>query len=132
MAFAIISDITAAGEPQTSSGESGKEAIDICMEAWNSAHDEQAEHKGSSDWDCKKAGNQAYLKAVPSLSGYRNICDFIACINYASMTGIIIHTDAAHYLANARIALSTIYHRPKPPRNRNRAGLESPGGKGKK
>jgi len=118
MAFTIITSIDDAAATQTSSGDPGKQAIDICMESWNSAHDEQAEIEGSSNWDCKMAGNQAYLEAVPSLSGYRNICDFIASINYASMTGIIIHTDAAHYLANARIALSTIYHRPKPARKR--------------
>jgi len=113
---------------QTSSGDPGKEPIDICRSAWNSAHDQQTEHKGSSNWDCEKAGNNAYLKAVPPLSGYKNICDFIACINFASMTGVIIHTDAAHYLANARIALSTIYHNPNhicerrrknPPRREN-------------
>jgi len=89
------------------------------MNAWNSAHDEQAEHKGSSSYECEKAGNKAYLKAAPSLSGYKNICDFIACINYASMTGVVTHDDAAHYLANARIALPTIYHRPGPVGGRN-------------
>ena len=113
MAFAIITSINAAAEPQTSSDDSGKDAIDMCRRAWKSAHDNQAEIKGSSNWDCEKAGNKAYLRAVPALSGYRNICDFVACINYASMTGVIIHTDAAHYLDNARIALSTIYHNPK-------------------
>jgi hypothetical protein len=30
------------------------------------------------------------------------------------MTGVTTHRDATHYLDNARIALSTIYHRPKP------------------
>ncbi len=113
MAFAIITSINAAAKPQTSSDDSGKKAIDICRRAWTSAHDEQAEVKGSSNWECEKAGNKAYLEAAPALSGYKNICDFIACINYASLTGVIIHTDAAHYLANARIALSTIYHQPK-------------------
>ncbi|MGO9323902.1 MAG: hypothetical protein ACLP07_05025 [Terracidiphilus sp.] len=114
MAFTIITSITAAAEPQTSSDDSGKKAIDICMEAWTSAHDDLAEDEDSKEYECEKAGNKAYLKAVPSLSGYKNICDFIACINYASMTGVVTHNEAAHYLANARIALSTIYHQPKP------------------
>ncbi len=30
------------------------------------------------------------------------------------MIGVVTHDDAAHYLANARIALSAIYHQPKP------------------
>jgi hypothetical protein len=31
------------------------------------------------------------------------------------MTGIVTHNDATHYLANAKLALSTVYHQPKPP-----------------
>ncbi len=120
MAYKSIPAIIAAAETQTSSDHPGKDAIDVCRSAWNSAHDEQAEHKGSSNWDCEKAGKKAYLKAVPSLSGYKNICDFVACINYASMTGVITHCDATHYLANAKIALSTIYHNPNLFRERKR------------
>jgi len=114
MAFTSLATTIAAGALQLSSDVSGKQTIQVCMNAWNRAHDEQAEHKDSSNWDCQKAGNKAYLRAVPSLSGYKNICDFIACINYASMIGVVTHNDAAHYLANARIALSAIYHQPKP------------------
>ncbi len=114
MAFTAFVTTTAAGALQLSSDDSGKQTIEVCMNAWNRAHDQQAEHKGSSNWDCEKAGIKAYLRAVPSLSGYKNICDFIACINYASMTDVISHEDAEHYLANARIALSAIYHQPKP------------------
>jgi hypothetical protein len=120
MAYKSMTAITVAGELQNQSGDPGKEAIDICRRAWNSAHDEQAETKGSSEYECEKAGNKAYLEAVPALSGYKNICDFVACINYASMTGVVTHNDAAHYLANARIALSTIYHNPKLFRERKR------------
>jgi len=118
MAFTIITSITAAGASRTSSDDSGKEAIDICTSAWSCAHDELAEDEDSTEYECEKAGNQAYLKAAPSLSGYKNIYDFIACINYASMTDVVTHNEAAHFLANARIALSTIYHRPKPARKR--------------
>jgi len=118
MAFTIITSINAAAATQTSSDDSGKKAIGICMEAWTSAHDDLAEDEDSKEYECEKAGNQAYLKAAPSLSGYKNICDFIACINYASMTDVVTHNEAAHFLANARIALSTIYHRPKPARKR--------------
>jgi hypothetical protein len=91
----------------------------------------QAEDKQSTEYHCEKAGNQAYLKAVPSLCGYENICGFIACINYASLTGVITHGHAAHYLANARIALSTIYHRPGPVGGRN-SGPQKRSGKNQK
>jgi hypothetical protein len=120
MAFTIITRITAAGIRQTPSSISGNKAMDDCMSAWRSAHNDQAADRDSSDYECQKAGNLAYLRAVPPLCGHKNICDFIACINYASMTGVIIHTDAAHHLSNARIALSTIYHDPNHIRQRNR------------
>jgi hypothetical protein len=84
------------------------------MRSWNYAHKKRAERKDPTAWECEKAGNKAYLNAVPPLSGHQNICDFIACINYASMAGIIIHNDAAHYLANARIALAALSLRPNP------------------
>ena len=83
MAITSLTVSKAAGALQLSSDVSGNQTIGVCMNAWNRAHDQQAEHKGSSNWDCEKAGNKAYLRAVPSLSGYKNICDFIACINYA-------------------------------------------------
>jgi hypothetical protein len=122
MAGATISTITAAGAPRNSTGDPGKEAIDVCMSARNCAHNKLAEDEESTEHECEKAGNEAYLKAAPSLCGYKNICDFIACINYASMTGVVTHNEATHYLANARIALSTIYHQPKPTGKRRPVG----------
>lgn len=120
MAYKSMTAIAVAGELETESDDPGKDAIDICRSAWNSAHKKRAEEQNSSAWEREKAGNKAYLETVPALSGYKNICDFVACINYASMTGVITHVDAAHYLANARIALSTIYHNPKHFRERKR------------
>jgi hypothetical protein len=124
MAFKSTTAINASGATRISSGDSGKEAVDTCMEAWSSAHDELAEDENSREFECEKAGKKAYLKAAPPLSGYKNICDFIACINYASMTGVIARDDAAHYLANARIALSTIYHNPNHIHERKRDGRQ--------
>jgi hypothetical protein len=122
MAYKSMTAITVAGELETQSDDPGKDAIDICRRAWTSAHIKRAEDEKSSAWEREKAGNKAYLEAVPALSGYKNICGFVACINYASMTGVVTHEDAAHYLANARIALSTIYHRPKSIGERNPVG----------
>ena len=124
MAYKAITAITTAAVPQTPSNDSGKQVIDIGMSAWNCAHNEQAEDEDSSDRDCENAGKKAYLEAMPSLSGYRNICDFIACINYASMTGVVTHNEATHCLADARIALSTIYHNPNHIHERKREKSE--------
>ncbi len=126
MASTIISTITAASAPanstalagsiaaKDSSDNSGKEAIASCMRSWNYACKKRAEAKHATDWECEKAGNKAYLNAVPPLSGLQNICDFIACINSASMKGVVTHNEATHYLANARIALAALSLRPKP------------------
>ncbi len=84
------------------------------MRAWNYAHKKRAEGNEPTAWRCKEAGNKAYLNAVPPLSGHQNICDFIACINYASMAGIVTHNEATHFLANARVALAALSLRQKP------------------
>jgi hypothetical protein len=127
MASTTISTTTAASAPAHSTAlagsittkdtraDSGKEALASCMRSWNYAYKKRAEEKHSSEYECEKAGNKAFLRATPPLCGYKNICDFIACINYASMTGVVTHNDATHYLANAKLALSTIYHQPMPP-----------------
>jgi|GEM_PF-4625097 len=84
------------------------EAILRCMRAWNYAYKKAAEDldEDESHYPAQKAGNKAYLRTVPPLKGYENICDFISCINFASMTDIITHSEAEHYLANARVALA--------------------------
>jgi hypothetical protein len=91
-------------------------AIVSCMRAWNYAYKKEAVNlgEGESDYPAEKAANQAYLRETPPLVGHKNVCDFIACINFASMTGIVTHREAAHYLANARIALAALSLQPKP------------------
>jgi hypothetical protein len=91
-------------------------AINRCLRAWDYAYDKEAADLGEDDddSDARQGASEAYLRATPPLSGYENICDFIACINHASLIGIISEGRAQHFLANARIALSTIYHQPKP------------------
>jgi hypothetical protein len=86
-----------------------------CMKAWNYAYRKEAENldDDESDYPAQKAGNEAYLRAIPHLDCYPNICDFIACISFASMTDIVTHSEAEHYLANARLALASLSLPPK-------------------
>ncbi|MEI9968041.1 MAG: hypothetical protein WDM87_05235 [Terracidiphilus sp.] len=92
------------------------EAIVQCMKAWNYAYKKEAANldEGESDYPAEKKGNQAFLRDTPPLVGLKNICQFIACINFASMNGIISQRDAVHYLANARVALAALSLQPKP------------------
>ncbi len=104
------------------------EAIVHCMKAWNYTYKKEAAKlaEGESDWPAEKAANQAYLRETPPLVGYKNICDFIACINFASMTGIVTRREAAHYLANARVALAALSLQPKPQATGAKSGGKSP------
>jgi hypothetical protein len=92
------------------------EVIVNCMHAWNYAYKKEAADldDDESDYPAQKAGNEAYLRATPPLVGYENICQFIACINFAVMTDIITYSDAKHYRANAKLALTAVLRKPKP------------------
>jgi hypothetical protein len=92
------------------------EAIVRCMKAWNNAYKKEAADldDDESDYPAQKAGNEAYLRVTPPLVGYENICQFIACINFAVMTDIINYSDAKHYRANAKLALTAAFRKPKP------------------
>jgi hypothetical protein len=83
------------------------------MRAWNYTY-KKGRAEDLSDYQAEKAANEAYLRAAPPLRGYKNICDFIACINFGSMTGIVRQFEAEHFLANAKLALSAVLRKPKP------------------
>ncbi len=116
---AATSEVADAGEPRINFPPKDNaviKAINRCLRAWDYAYDKEAADLGEDDDDseARRDASEAYLRATPPLSGYENICDFIACINHASLIGIISEGRAQHFSANARIALSTIYHQPKP------------------
>jgi hypothetical protein len=104
--------------------DSAIKAINRCMRAWNHAY--KKETAGSAEDEstirAQRIAEDAYLRATPLLRGYTNICDFIACINYATITCIIMPIRAQQLLANARIALSTVYHQPRPVSERGPVG----------
>jgi hypothetical protein len=101
-------------KPRTTNDEN--EAIVHCMKAWNYAYKKEAADldDDESDYPAHKAGNEAYLRAIPPLVCYENICEFIACINFAAMTDIITFSEAKHYRANAKLALTAVLRKPKP------------------
>jgi hypothetical protein len=46
--------------------------------------------------------------ALPPLSGYQNICNFIACIGYGILLGAIKPDTGTKLLYAAQVALSTV------------------------
>jgi hypothetical protein len=61
--------------------------------------------------------NKAYLKAMPPLSGYENIRDFIACIAQAMLIDAIRGEQGGKLLYAAQVALGAIRSQPKPPKS---------------
>lgn len=74
MAFTIITRITAGGALQPLSDDPGKEAIDICRSAWNSAYDEQAERQiNPSDSEKNSPRKIAKNDSIKKLGAFRQI-----------------------------------------------------------
>jgi hypothetical protein len=68
---------------------------------------------GESKVGAEMKGERAFLRALPPLSGFDNIRDFIACVTYALATDVIIRSGAEPLLDAAKIALATLRHQPK-------------------
>ena len=56
---------------------------------------------------------KAFRLAMPPLSGYRNICDFIACAGYGMLMGAIKDESGTKLLYAAQAALATEPREPK-------------------
>ena len=69
--------------------------------------------KFSSDLDAERA----YRHAMPPLSGYENIRDFIACVAHGMLIGAIQGTDGARLLYAAQVAATTVRSQPAPPKS---------------
>lgn len=109
-------EASATGEPGSpdSGGASANPAVSRCTRAYQRAYRGQKAATGS-DYKGECAGNQAFLRAMPPLSGYENIRDFIACLAYASMADVLRLKEANNLLAVAKVALAALRQQPKPP-----------------
>ena len=90
-------------------------AVDRCMRAWDRALEEaQDDEEYVSDDDAHARANIAFLSALPPLSGYRNISDFITCISKAIARNLIRQKDADRLLSVAKIAMNLLRFESKP------------------
>jgi hypothetical protein len=124
MADTTVSTDTAPGAPEGTNAPTGsgrpkttlqtRPSSAACAPGTTPIKKEAADlDEDDSDYEAKQAANQAYLRATPPLAGYKNICDFIACINFACMIDLISPIKAQQYLANAKIAILAVCHQPK-------------------
>jgi hypothetical protein len=90
------------------------EAVERCNRAWQRVYNKELADidEGESDYPARKAANEAYQRAMPPLSGYQNICDFIACIGHALVIDAIRPSDAGRLIAIAKIAIGAVRHEP--------------------
>ena len=110
---------------------SENDAVADCLRAWQITMDNERAKldEDEDERDAEKEANDAFLAAMPPLSGHRNICDFIACVTQAYMWEIIRHQQAEHLFTAAKIALSALRLEPEPAgsvRRRRRRERKSP------
>jgi hypothetical protein len=86
-------------------------AISCCRKAWQITYDEKiAKNKSTPVAEFYAA--QSYRSAMPPLSGYENIQDFIACTAYGLLIGAIQEANSSKLLYAAQVALSSIRSQP--------------------
>jgi hypothetical protein len=56
----------------------------------------------------ERCAGKAFRLAMPPLSGYRNICDFIACAGYGMLMGAIKSESGTKLLYAAQVALAPV------------------------
>ena len=88
-------------------------AIARCMNAWACAY-KLEKAKQNDHYEAVRKGNKGYCKAIPRLSGYENIRDFIACVAHGMLIGAIDGDDGTKLLYAAQVALSTVRRQPEP------------------
>ena len=82
-------------------------AVALCNEAWVKIHAATRE-RSKNLYTAERCAAVAFRLAMPPLSGYQNICDFIACAGYGMLLGAIKERNAGKLLYAAQVALATV------------------------
>jgi hypothetical protein len=82
-------------------------AVALCTEVWQKIHAEPLEQTRNL-YTAERCAGKAFRLAMPPLSGYQNICDFIACAGYAMLLGAIKNESGTKLLYAAQVALATL------------------------
>jgi hypothetical protein len=69
--------------------------------------------KRRDNYDTVTSANDAYRNAMPDLSGYENIRDFIACITHGMVIGTVHPIEATKLLYAAQVALGALRYEPR-------------------
>ena len=85
-------------------------AVARCVDIWERAYQAHT-MKRNTGYNPDNIAGKAYRRAMPPLTGYQNICDFIACVGYGLLIGAVHEDSAGKLLYAAQVAFSTL---PKP------------------
>jgi hypothetical protein len=111
--FMASSAVSSDATPNAPDRVTDNAAVGRCIRAQQYAF-KKADDEGESDFDAETAGNKAFIRSMPPLTGPSNIRDFVACVTYALLTGVIPHRDSSHLLAAAKVALAAVRCESKP------------------
>ncbi len=122
LAEAATPDHTIAPGPAFKTARTG-DALKRCRAAWQRAFDASVTARRNRKQDefmltddAAKDACKAYRNAMPVLSGYEGIRDFIACAAYGILIDAINPQMSGQLLYAAQVALGTLPHQPKPPK----------------
>ena len=79
-------------------------AVALCVDAWQKIHTATLQQTRNV-YTAERCAGKIYRMAMPPLSGYQNICDFIACVAHALVIDAIGAKDSERLLAAAKIAV---------------------------
>jgi hypothetical protein len=82
-----------------------------CAARDRSIQESRAKHRDKYDTD--ELAGAAYLHAMPDLSGYENIRDFIACVAHGLIVGVVDPIEAPKFFYAAQVAIGALRHEPK-------------------
>jgi hypothetical protein len=108
--------------PQSSqpNPKASQAAIKRCMAAWKRVYKESLKYPDPTRTEKALAAlyaGPAYCEAMPPLSGYENIRDFIACAAHGILIDAIPEKRANQLLYAAQVALASLNYEPKAPKS---------------
>ena len=104
-ALGLLNSGSATGSASTNA------AIARCCQAWQLRYNSE-KSKGEDDVFAAHYADDSYRDAMPPLTGYEGICDFIACAAHGMLIGAILSQNGTQLLYAAQVALSTLRYQP--------------------
>lgn len=87
-------------------------AVQACLNARKQSI-EASRAEGRIRFETNQRAEEAYRLAIPDISSYENIRDFVACVTHGMLLNVILYDEGTKLLYAARVALAAIDHESK-------------------